>query len=154
MRNQRIVEIWVGVFVILGLAALFGLAMKVSNIAVFQQVKGYEVTANFQNVGGLRVSAPVSMGGVQIGRVKSITLNKKTFQAEVTMTIESRFNDIPTDTSASILTSGLLGEKYVGLEPGGAPDSLKQGDTIQLTQSAVILEHLISKFLFNKASGS
>ncbi|HKJ94060.1 MAG TPA: outer membrane lipid asymmetry maintenance protein MlaD [Gammaproteobacteria bacterium] len=153
MRNSRAIEITVGVFVIAGLAALFVLAMKVSNITAFQSASGYTIIGNFNNIGGLKVRAPVTMAGVQVGRVSSITLDKKTFEARVAMTIDNRFDNLPTDTSAAIRTSGLLGEQYVGLEPGGMPTTLKDGDELMLTQSALILEKIISQFIYDKASG-
>jgi len=153
MHSSRIVEIWVGVFVALGMAALLGLAFRVSNISAFRETKGYKVTAEFDNVGGLKAQAPVTMAGVTVGRVASIKLDKKTFQALVTMMIYPQFNQLPSDTSASILTAGLLGEQYVGLSPGGDTRYLKAGDEIKFTQSALVLEQLISQFLYNKASG-
>lgn len=154
MQNSRIVEIWVGVFVALGFGALFVLAMKVSNIAALADADGYPVIAHFQNIAGLREKAQVTMAGVQVGRVTRITLDQKSFEARVEMTISSEFDNIPTDSSASILTSGLLGEKYVGLEPGGALESLQPGDELMLTQSALVLEKIIGQFMFNQASGS
>ena len=154
MQNSRTVEIWVGVFVALGFGALFVLAMKVSNIAALGSADGYPVTAHFQNIAGLREKAQVTMAGVQVGRVTRITLDPQSFEARVELTIRPEFDNIPTDSSASILTSGLLGEKYVGLEPGGSPDSLQPGDELMLTQSALVLEKIIGQFLFNQASGS
>ncbi len=154
MQNSRSVEIWVGVFVALGFGALFALAMKVSNIAALGASNGYAVTAHFDNIAGLREKAQVTMAGVQVGRVTRIALDPQSFEARVEMTIRPEFDNIPTDSSASILTSGLLGEKYVGLEPGGSPDSLQAGDELMLTQSALVLEKLIGQFLFNQASSS
>jgi len=154
MQNSRIVEIWVGVFVALGFGALFLLAMKVSNIAALGDSDGYPVVANFQNIAGLREKAQVTMAGVQVGRVTRITLDPESFEAQVEMTIRAEFDNIPSDSSASILTSGLLGEKYVGLEPGGALESLQPGDELMLTQSALVLEKIIGQFMFNQASGS
>lgn len=153
MHNSRAMEIWVGVFVVAGLAALFVLAMRVSNIASFQNQQGYEVVGRFHNIGGLKVKAPVTLAGVPVGRVTGISLDQETLEAKVVLTIRNNVDDIPSDTSASILTSGLLGEQYVGLEPGGMPTPLKDGDELTLTQSAVVLEKLISRFLFDKASG-
>jgi len=153
MGNARSIEIAVGAFVVAGLAALFVLAMQVSNISAFQRGEGYTVIGYFQNVGGLRERASVSLGGVQIGRVSDIELDQERLEARVEMTIASRYDNLPSDTSASIRTSGLLGEQYVGLEPGGMPDALGPGDEIMLTQSALVLEDIIGQFLYNEASG-
>ncbi|PWG65198.1 outer membrane lipid asymmetry maintenance protein MlaD [Sediminicurvatus halobius] len=154
MGNSRTIEIAVGVFVVAGLAALFVLAMRVSNITAFQSTEGYTVVGYFQNVGGLRERAEVTLGGVQIGRVTAIALDQERLEARVEMTIDGRYDDLPSDTSASIRTSGLLGEQYVGLEPGGMPDALAEGDEIMLTQSALVLEDIIGQFLYNQASDS
>ncbi|MEX0419421.1 outer membrane lipid asymmetry maintenance protein MlaD [Spiribacter pallidus] len=144
-------ELAVGAFVAAGLAALFVLAMQVSNITAFQQSEGYTVEAYFQNVGGLRERAPVRMGGVQIGRVSAITLDAQRFEARVALTIDQRYDDLPSDTAASIRTSGLLGEQYVSLEPGGMPDALAEGDEITLTRSALVLEDIVGQFLYNQS---
>lgn len=151
MVNKRGLEIWVGLFVTAGLAALFMLAMKVSNMTAFADDVGYTVTGRFENVGGLKIRSPVSMAGVRVGRVADITFDPKTYEAVVTMRIAQQYNTLPKDTSASIFTAGVLGENYVGLEAGAQDDYLKHGDTIKLTQSAVVLENLIGQFLFNKA---
>lgn len=152
MQASRAVEIWVGVFVALGLLSLFFVAMQVSNLGEFRSAKGsYVVRAHFGNIGGLRVRAPVSMAGVTVGRVERIGFDAKRYEAIVDMRIDPAFSNLPEDTSASILTAGLLGEQYVGLSPGGSDDYLKDGDEIELTQSAMVLEQLISRFLFNKA---
>ncbi len=148
----RTVEIVVGVFVALGLAAFVMLAMRVSNISALTETGGYPVTARFTNIGGLKVRAPVTMAGVRIGRVTGIGFDERTYEAVVTLTILPRYDQLPVDTSASILTAGLLGEQYVGLEPGGAEQYLDDGDEITLTQSAVVLEHLIGQFLYGKAA--
>ncbi len=153
MAKQRIIEIWVGLFVAAGFAALFGLAMQVSNIPVFQTVEGYEVQMRFENVGGLRERAPVTMSGVRVGRVRSIELDERTYQALVTVTIDARFDRIPEDTSASIFTSGLLGEQYIALDPGGTEWYLEDGDEIALTQGALVLERLIGRFLTSMGQG-
>jgi len=145
--NSRLVEIWVGIFVAAGTAALFMLAMQVSNLSTYANDEGYDVTARFEDASGLKVRSPVSMAGVRIGRVTGIEFDKQTLEAVVTMTIETRFDTLPKDTSASIYTAGLLGEKYVGLEPGGDEDSLKQGDRVKLTQSSMVLEKLIGQFV-------
>lgn len=152
MVESRTVEIWVGIFVAAGLAALFMLAMQVSNLSTLGNNDGYQVTAKFENVSGLKVRAPVTMAGVTIGRVAAIDFDEQTFQAAVTLRISEQYDQLPKDTSASIYTSGLLGEKYVGLEPGGALDNLADGDRIELTQSSLVLERLIGQFLFNKAA--
>jgi phospholipid/cholesterol/gamma-HCH transport system substrate-binding protein len=128
------------------------LAMKVSNISAFADTEGYELTLNFTNIGGLKVRSPVTMAGVVIGRVSSIGFDKEIYEAEVKVKIESQYNNIPEDTSASIFTSGLLGEQYIGLEPGGSDAFMKNGDKFKLTQSAVVLEQLIGQFLVSKAS--
>lgn len=150
--RSRTIEIWVGLFVAGGLAALFMLAMQVSNLTVVTGDEGYEVKARFENVSGLNVRSPVTMAGVRIGRVVDIGFDPQTYEAVVTMRIASRYNQLPEDTSAAVLTSGLLGEKYIGLEPGGAMEYLDDGDVIHLTQSSLILEQLIGQFLFNQAS--
>lgn len=154
MQVSKTTEILVGLFVASGLVALFFVAMQVSNLASLKASSdSYTVTARFANVGGLRVRAPVSVAGVKIGRVQRIDFDHKTFQAIVEMRIDPAYSSLPADTSASILTSGLLGEQYVGLSPGGAEETLKDGDELELTQSAMVLEQLISRFLFNKAEG-
>lgn len=152
MQNTRLIEIMVGVFVLIGMASLFMLAMKVSNVAGFADEEGYRVTARFDNIGGLRAMSLVSMGGVKIGRVTAINYDQEAYEAEVSMVIDPEYDRLPTDTSASILTSGLLGEQYVGFEPGGEEDYLKEGDKITLTQSALVLEQIIGQFLFSKAA--
>lgn len=154
MDNSRNMEIAVGVFVAAGLAALFVLAMQVSNITAFQRTEGYTVDAYFQNVGGLREQAPVSLSGVQVGRVSDIALDPDRFEARVELTIQSSFDNLPSDTAARIRTSGLLGEQYVSLQPGGMPDSLSDGDDITLTQSALVLEDIVGQFLYEQSSGS
>lgn len=155
MKISRSIEITVGLFVALGLAALLMLAMKVSNRAELSNGgSSYEVVARFENIGGLKVRSPVKMGGVRIGRVKAIGYDSKKYQATVHMTIESQYDKIPTDTTFSIFTSGLLGEQYVGLEPGGEETYIKDGDEISIknTQEALVLEKALGQFLYNKAS--
>jgi phospholipid/cholesterol/gamma-HCH transport system substrate-binding protein len=152
--QRRILELWVGLFVVLGVLALTMLSFKVANLGAIDLSSGYNVRAEFDNIGGLKVKAPVTMAGVRIGRVAEISFDKENFRARVVLNINRRFDNLPQDTSAAILTSGLLGEQYVGLDPGGAPEVLKNGDEIRLTQSAVVLEKLISQFLFSKAEGS
>jgi phospholipid/cholesterol/gamma-HCH transport system substrate-binding protein len=145
-------EILVGFFVAIGFVAMFFLSMEVSNLSSVNTEDGYDITASFENIGSLKVRAPVAMAGVNIGRVKSIKFDSETFEAVVTMNIETKYNQLPSDTNASILTAGLLGEQYIGLEPGGEEDVLKNGSVLELTQSAVVLEQLIGQFLFNSDS--
>lgn len=154
MRQNRGLEIGTGLFILLGLGALFFLATQTTDLRALENGGGYKVSATFTNVGGLKSGAPVSMSGVTIGRVTKITLDPKSLQAVVTMRIRDRYNEIPTDSSASILTHGLLGDQYVGITPGGAETNLKNGSQIHFTQSALILEHLIGQFLFKEASHS
>lgn len=151
MMQVRTVEIWVGVFVAAGLAALFMLAMQVSNLTVVGDDQGYTIKARFENVSGLKVRSPVTMAGVRIGRVTAIDFDPQTFQAVVYMRIGAAYDQLPVDTSAAVLTSGLVGEKYVGLDAGGDMDVLKDGGEIKLTQSTLVLEQMIGKFLFDKA---
>jgi phospholipid/cholesterol/gamma-HCH transport system substrate-binding protein len=151
MLHSRTVEIGVGVFVAAGLAALFMLAMKVSNLSTFKTENGYAVSAYFDNIGGLTVRSPVRMSGVLVGRVSAIGFDSETYQAVVTMNIDPQYDKLPADTSASILTAGLLGEQYIGLDPGGDLRFLKDGDEITLTQSALVLEQIVGQFLFSKA---
>ncbi|NJD07707.1 MAG: outer membrane lipid asymmetry maintenance protein MlaD [Methylococcaceae bacterium] len=152
MQHSKLLETSVGLFVALGLVSLFFLAMQVSNLAdVTGDARGYRVTARFQNVGSLKVRATVSMAGVRVGRVSAIRFDKESYEAVVDLTIDPQFDTIPSDTTASILTQGLLGEQYVGLSPGAESEYLKEGDKIDLTQSAMVLEQVISRFLFDKA---
>ncbi len=152
MQQSKMVAVWVGVFVAIGMASLFMLAMRVSNISALAETEGYELKLYFSNIGGLKVRSPVTMAGVTIGRVSQISLDKEMYEAEVKVTIENQYNNLPEDTSASIFTSGLLGEQYIGLEPGGSDTFLKSGDRLKLTQSAVVLEQLIGQFLVSKTS--
>jgi ABC-type transport system involved in resistance to organic solvents, periplasmic component len=151
MMHSRSVQIWVGLFVIAGMAALLMLSMKVSNISAFTETEGYEVKANFENIGGLKVRSPVTMAGVVVGRVANIGFDKQTYEAVVTLNIQNRYDNIPEDSSASIFTAGLLGEQYIGLEAGGAEAVLKQGSELELTQSAIVLEQIIGQFLVSQA---
>lgn len=152
MVQTRTVEIAVGAFVAAGLGALFVLAMKVSTIAAVDVAEGYELVARFDNVGGLKVRAPVTVGGVRVGRVVAIDYDMDRYEAVVRLRIDRRYDRFPVDTSASILTAGLLGEQYVGLEPGGEERYLGDGDEIRLTQSALVLEKIIGQFLYSKAA--
>ena len=149
--GRKGIETLVGLFVLLGLLAIVFLALKAANLASFRVGGSYAVTAKFDNIGGLKVRAPVKSAGVTIGRVAAIALDTSSYQGTVTMELEEGIA-FPTDTSAKILTSGLLGDQYIGLEPGVAEQNLKAGDQIRMTQSAVVLENLISQFLFNKAA--
>jgi phospholipid/cholesterol/gamma-HCH transport system substrate-binding protein len=151
MASTRTVEILVGAFMVLGFVALFFLAMKVSNLSAAAGGDGYLLTARFENIGSLKVRSPVTMAGVRLGRVEDIVFDQDTYQAVVTMRIEEQFDRIPADTFANIFTAGLLGEQYIGLDPGGSMDYLRQGDQIEFTQSALVLERMIGQFLFSKA---
>ena len=152
MGNNRVVEIVVGVFVALGIAALFMLAMKVSNLSNLGGDDGYELQARFDNIGGLKVMSPVSVAGVRIGRVVAIDFDQNRYEAVVKMMIEPGYDRLPTDTSASIFTAGLLGEQYISLEPGADDKYLHGGDQIKLTQSSLVMEQIIGQFLFDKAA--
>ena len=143
-------DLWVGLFVVAGIGALLFLALKVGNMSSVSTADSYLISAHFDNIGGLKVRAPVKSAGVVVGRVSSLSLDDKTYEAEVALSIDKRYA-FPKDTSAAILTSGLLGEQYIGLEAGGDSVKLKSGDRIKLTQSAVVLENLIGQFLFGKA---
>jgi phospholipid/cholesterol/gamma-HCH transport system substrate-binding protein len=149
--TSRKIEILVGLFVAAAIAAFFMLAMSVSNMSSYNGGESYQLTARFDNVGGLKVRSAVAAGGVTIGRVSDIQYNNDTYEAVVSMNIEAKYNKFPVDTAASILTSGLLGEQYVGFEPGAEEEYLKQGDVIDLTQSALVLEQIIGQFLYSKA---
>jgi phospholipid/cholesterol/gamma-HCH transport system substrate-binding protein len=149
--SRRSIETLVGLFVLMGMGAMVFLALKAANLASFGEHKGYSVTARFDNIGGLKPRAPVRSAGVTVGRVKSISLDAKTFQGVVRMEIDN-FVKFPKDTSAKILTSGLLGDQYVGLEPGSDDKELAAGDLITQTQSAVVLENLIGQMISSKAT--
>ena len=144
-------DIWVGVFVLLGVAAVLFLALQAANLLSLNFQQTYRVDAKFDNVGGLKPKAAVRSAGVLVGRVEAITFDDKSFQARVSMAMESRYL-FPKDSSLKILTSGLLGEQYLGLEAGADSKTLVAGDTISSTQSAVVLENLISQFLYSKAA--
>ncbi|HKX93981.1 MAG TPA: outer membrane lipid asymmetry maintenance protein MlaD [Methylibium sp.] len=149
--SKKGIETLVGLFVLLGLAGLVFLSLKAANLASFGQRDSYVVTAKFDNIGGLKARAPVRSAGVTVGRVTRISLDGTTYQGVVTMEIDKDMQ-FPRDSSAKILTSGLLGDQYVGLEPGAEEKPLAAGDVIKMTQSAVVLENLISQFLFNRAA--
>lgn len=152
MRKSAI-DVWVGIFVAIGLLAALFLALKVGNMNAVSFAPTYTVTARFDNIGGLKPRAPVKSAGVVVGRIADIRFDDTTYQATVTMTLESSYQ-FPKDSAAKILTFGLLGEQYVGLEAGGSDQMLAQGGMITQTQSAVVLENLISQFLYNKAADS
>lgn len=151
--ERTAIDLWVGIFVALGFAALLGLAMKVGNLTTTSIGETYTVTANFENIGGLKPRAPIKSAGVVVGRVEGITFDPKTYEAVVSLNIDKRYS-FPKDTFANIYTAGLLGEQYLGLEAGGDETSLKNGDKITQTQDAVVLEKLISQFLYSKATES
>lgn len=149
--EKTTIDLWVGIFVALGLAALLGLAMKVGNLTSSTIGKTYSVKAAFDNIGSLKPQAPIKSAGVVVGRVDSISFDGNRFEAIVKLDIDERYA-FPTDTFANIYTAGLLGEQYIGLEAGGATENLKEGDEIMKTQDAVVLEKMISQFLFSKAA--
>jgi phospholipid/cholesterol/gamma-HCH transport system substrate-binding protein len=151
--GKRGIETMVGLFVLLGMIGLVFLALQAANLGSVTMGDTYRVTARFDNIGGLKPRAPVRSAGVLVGRVAGISLDPETFQGVVTLDIDRRFN-FPKDTAAKILTSGLLGDQYVGLEPGGDDQNLAAGDTIAQTQSAVVLENLIGQFLTGRAEGA
>jgi phospholipid/cholesterol/gamma-HCH transport system substrate-binding protein len=144
-------DVWVGLFVLLGAVAVLFLALKSANLLQMSFSKDYEVTAKFDNIGGLKTGAAVKSAGVVVGRVKQIVFDAESFQARVTLALQSK-NEFPKDSSLSILTSGLLGEQYVGIVPGADEKNLAAGDRIGSTQSAIVLENLISQFLYSKAA--
>jgi phospholipid/cholesterol/gamma-HCH transport system substrate-binding protein len=149
--NRSILDLWVGFFVLLGMAALLFLALKVGNLSSAHMAETYVLEAKFDNIGGLKVRGPVKSAGVVVGRIADIKFDPSSYEAVVQLTIDGRYQ-FPKDTFASILTAGLLGEQYIGLDAGGDEQMLKAGDKIVKTQSAVVLEKLISQFLFNKAA--
>jgi phospholipid/cholesterol/gamma-HCH transport system substrate-binding protein len=150
--QSRAVELLVGFFVCLGIAAIFVLTMRVSNLADTSDVDGgYTVVAAFDNIGGLKVGAPVNLAGVRVGRVADISLNQNTYRAEARLRIGSQYK-LPKDSDASVLTSGLLGEQYVGIGPGGSLDNMQDGDEFIITQGAVVLENLIGQFMTSMGS--
>jgi len=151
MMKRKALDVWVGTFVAIGLGALLFLALKVGNLASFSAAETYLVRADFDNIGGLKKRAPVKSAGVVVGRVEAIDFDAHTYEATVALSIDKRY-EFPKDTSAKILTAGLLGEQYVGLAAGGDAVKLKNGDKLKITQSAIVLENLISQFLFNRAA--
>jgi len=150
--NRSAIDLWVGIFVAIGFGAIIFLALKVGNLVTLDSTPGYHLDASFDNIGGLKLRAPVKAAGVVVGRVEKVRLDTKTYDAVVTLRIDRQY-EFTKDTIASINTSGLLGEVYIGLDAGGDPVLLKDGDRIGKTQSSVVIEKLISQFLFDKASG-
>ncbi|MGH8224935.1 MAG: outer membrane lipid asymmetry maintenance protein MlaD [Gammaproteobacteria bacterium] len=152
MRRSYGLEIGTGLFVLLGILAVLFLATQTTNLHALGGGETYEVQASFGNVGGLKSGAPIMLAGVKIGKVTGVELNMKSLEAVVRMRIQERYNEIPTDSTAAIETQGLLGDQYVGITPGGSLNSLKDGDTINFTQSAIVIENLINQFLFKSPS--
>ena len=150
MQRSKI-DVWVGLFVIIGGVAILFLALQAANLLNLSFEPTHRVTARFDNIGGLKPKAPVRSAGVVVGRVEAIQFDDQTFQATVVLALESR-HSFPRDSSLKILTSGLLGEQYIGIEPGGSDENLAAGDVVTLTQSAIVLENLISQFLYSKAA--
>lgn len=148
--SKTVLDLWVGLFVIAGVAALLFLALKVGSMSAVNTSDSYQVVARFDNIGGLKARAPVKSAGVVVGRVADIRFDNESFEAAVTLRLDKRYA-FPRDTSATIMTSGLLGEQYIGLEAGGDSLKLKDKDRILITQSAVVLENLIGQFLYGKA---
>jgi len=151
MMTRKELDLWVGIFAVIGIGALLFLSLKVANLASFTGGETYRINASFDNIGGLKVRAAVKSAGVVVGRVGEIRFDNGTFEAVVSMDIDGRYQ-FPKDSSAKILTSGLLGEQYIGLSAGGDSANLKNGETLKLTQSAVVLENLIGQFLYSKAA--
>ena len=151
MMTRKELDLWVGIFAVIGIGAMLFLSLKVANLASFSAADTYQIQAKFENIGSLKVRAPVKSAGVVVGRVSEIHFDNESFEAVVTLNIDGRFR-FPKDSSAKIMTSGLLGEQYISLSPGGDSVNLKNGDPIKLTQSAVVLENLIGQFLYNKAA--
>jgi phospholipid/cholesterol/gamma-HCH transport system substrate-binding protein len=148
--QRAILDLWVGIFVVAGIAAILFLALRVGNMGSFDSGQAYVVKASFDNIGGLKVRAPVKSAGVVVGRVSDIAFDGVSYEASVSLSLDARYK-FPKDTSAAVMTSGLLGEQYIALEAGGDEKKLAQGDTLKITQGAVVLENLIGQFLYNKA---
>lgn len=153
MQHSKTQDTLVGLFVAIGIAALFYMALQISNLGSYGNGDSFTVSARFQNSGGLKVKSPVSVAGVKVGRVSSITLDKESHEAIVEMQIDAQYNNLPDDSSASIYTAGLLGEQYISLDPGASDDYLKNKSSIDITSSAIVLEEMIGKFMMNKAEG-
>ena len=154
MKTTRTQEIWVGIFVAMGMVALFMLAMKMSNFASYRASDVYRVTAMFENVGGLKPRAPVTASGVRVGRVESIDYDEDELQAQVVLALEQTYDFFSIDTQASIYTAGLLGEQYIALEPGAEDETLQDGSRIRHSQSALVLEELVGQVLVNLTSNN
>jgi phospholipid/cholesterol/gamma-HCH transport system substrate-binding protein len=151
MRPSRAIDVSTGLFVLLGFAAILFLVTQITNREFSLRSDSYRLQAQFENVGGLKAGAPVSMAGVTIGRVESIGYDMDLFKAVATLRIDARYDQIPSDSDASILTAGLLGGQYIGITPGGSDESFKDGDRVEFVQDAIVLENLISKYLFSQA---
>lgn len=151
--QSKALELLVGLFFILGVAAVFILTFRVASVTAGGEGDTYEVTADFENIGGLKPGAAVTLAGVRVGRVRSIAINPDNFEARVAMRIDNSYGFLPKDTAANIFTAGLLGEQYIGLVPGGEETNLADGDSIKFTQSALVLENLIGQFVANMSSG-
>ncbi len=152
MQNTKTTDTLVGLFVASGVAALFFIAMQISNLSSYSNDTSYTITARFANSGSLKIKSPISLAGVHVGRVSNISVDESSYEAIVEMQINANYN-LPDDTSASIFTAGLLGEQYISLEPGGSEDFLQPDGVIDITQSAIVIEEIIGQFLFDKASG-
>lgn len=153
-RFSFMTEVSVGAMMLIGGIAMFFLAMQVSNLGGFKQMGGYQVEARFDNIGGLKVRSPVTMAGVRVGEVEKISFDTQTYEAVVTLNLMPEYDQIPTDTFAKILTQGILGEQYIGLDAGGSSDYLQQDSELTMTQSAFVLEEIVGQFLFSKAEES
>ncbi len=153
MMTRKELDLWVGIFAVIGMAALLFLSLKVANLTSFSGADAYQIRGKFLNIGGLKVRAPVKSAGVVVGRVAEIRFDNETFEAVVTMNLEAKYQ-FPRDTAGKILTSGILGEQYIGLSPGGDTVNLKSGEALKTAQSAIVLEDLISQFLYSKAADS
>jgi phospholipid/cholesterol/gamma-HCH transport system substrate-binding protein len=151
MRSSRAIDVSTGLFVLLGFAAIVFLVTQITNREFSLRSESYRLRAQFENVGGLKAGAPVSMAGVTIGRVESIGYDMDLFKAVATLRIDSRYDQIPNDSDASILTAGLLGGQYIGITPGGSEEPFRDGDQVEFVQDAIVLENLISKYLFSQA---
>lgn len=151
--QRATLDLWVGIFVVAGIAAILFLALKVGNMGSFNGGATYTVTAEFDNIGGLKPQAPIKSAGVVVGRVSDITFDSTRYEAKVTMKLDKRY-PFPKDSSVAIMTSGLLGEQYIALEAGGETKMLAEGDSLTLTQGAVVLENLIGQFLYNKSESN
>jgi len=152
MRSTRTIDISTGLFVLLGFAAILFMVTQIANREFSLMSDSYRLKASFENIGGLKPGAPISMAGVTVGRVEDVSYDMKLLKAVVTLRIDGRYNEIPNDSDASIFTAGLLGGQYIGLSPGGSEQPFRNGDQVEFVQDAVVLENLISKYLFNSAA--